>query len=429
MNNKQTSFQRTGIIALLALVVAGGVTYSVSAWSVPNSAAPGGTVSGPITTGATAQTKNGNFTIGSGYSLSASNICLSGSCKTAWPVPTTACIAGQALTWNGASFSCISAGGGSDIWQKNGNDIYYNNGKVGIGTPSPAAPIHIKNTIGDMTFGAANYSGALSGGQSWPNYIGTVVKKGASEVILGVGGLGGDAPGVSAKNSAGPQFDLFANAKGTAVLQSNSPIILQTSQVGIGIFDYGYGEKPLAGAMLHVKGSVLATGYLQVNPAPVGDALIQVKSRSTGVAGIDLESDTNNDSSMIRYQNRALTISGNALDQINLNAPNVQANTKITSPQYCIGGSCRNTWAINVYHKESGYSGDPADYQLSCDAGDQLVSSYSFREAPLLPPTDPFGNAKIAFKTAINGEGMNVSYCGPDASFSCTARIFCLDNI
>ncbi len=304
MNNTQFKFRRTGVVALIALAVVGGVTYSVSAWTAPGVNPPAGNVSGPITTGATAQTKAGSLTLsGATTQMTSPKYCIGTSCITAWDQ--------------------------MGFWKKNGNDIYYNDGKVGIGTNIPTAPIHIKNTIGDMTFGAANYTGAISGGTSWPNYIGTVVKKGSSEVIVGIGGLGGDAPGISARNSAGPQVDLFAHGQGLAILQSGQPIVLQTNQVGIGSFSYGTGEKPAANAMLHVKGNVLATGYLQLNPAPVGDALIQVKSRSTGVAGIDLESDTNNDASMIRYQNKTLTISGTALDQISLTAPTIYSGGKI----------------------------------------------------------------------------------------------------
>jgi hypothetical protein len=118
---------RYGTSALIALLVVSAVTYGVSAWQSPGTAPTGGNVSGPVTVGSGAQTKNGNFTIGSGYSFSASNICLSGVCRTTWPsagsglflnsstnqfsVNAPSCFSGQALSWNGSSFSCVSAGG------------------------------------------------------------------------------------------------------------------------------------------------------------------------------------------------------------------------------------------------------------------------------------------------------------------------------
>ncbi len=38
-----------------------------------------------------------------------------------------------------------------NIWQKNGNNIFYNNGNVGIGTDEPATPLYIKSDDPDIT--------------------------------------------------------------------------------------------------------------------------------------------------------------------------------------------------------------------------------------------------------------------------------------
>lgn len=50
---------------------------------------------------------------------------------------------GQVLKWNGSSWTPGSDLSGSSIWSENGSDIYYNNGRAGIGTSSPATYMHL----------------------------------------------------------------------------------------------------------------------------------------------------------------------------------------------------------------------------------------------------------------------------------------------
>lgn len=74
---KQKSFSET-IVSLSRTVIISSITifalYSVSAWTGPGSTAPGGNVSGPLTTSATSQIKLGGLNIGglvtSAFSLS-----------------------------------------------------------------------------------------------------------------------------------------------------------------------------------------------------------------------------------------------------------------------------------------------------------------------------------------------------------------------
>lgn len=270
------NYVRYGTSALIALAVVGGVTYSVSAWTAPGSTPPNGNVTGPVTTGSTAQTKNGDLTIGSGYKFTASRYCMGASdCITAWP------------------------SAGENIWTKNGSNIYYNSGNVGIGLTNPGFPLHIKSAYGSLEF-AGSYSGALG---NWPNYVGMVVKKpgtsqGTAEAVVGVGGQGGEAPGFSATNNSG-RVDMFLqNTLGGLIFQSCDkscstvrPSLLITSKLGVGYpWDYGYGEKPLA--TLHVKGDVLATSKVTTPQYCIGTSCITAWSQAGGGGTLDLRAVT-----------------------------------------------------------------------------------------------------------------------------------------
>jgi len=240
---------------MLGLFVAGS-THFVLAWTAPGSTPPNGNVSGPITTSGVDQQKVGSFRVtGAGKNVTAPRFCLPG------VAPTGGCI----NTW---------PSGGASVWKKNGNNIYYTDGNVGIGTSNPNYPLHITSPNGGFLEFAGDYSGAINPNSGvWPNYVGLVAKKnlsgGTSEAVVGVGGAGGDAPGFSARSYAGGQVDLFAHYNQAVVLQAHNktsalPILLNTSKLWIGQIPY-WQVNNLPTAALHIQadGMTITAGKQQ----------------------------------------------------------------------------------------------------------------------------------------------------------------------
>lgn len=60
---------------------------------------------------------------------------------------------GQVLSFDGTSFAWAAPGGGSGVFTLNGTSAYYNGGKVGIGTSTPASKLTVYTYIGTYAFG------------------------------------------------------------------------------------------------------------------------------------------------------------------------------------------------------------------------------------------------------------------------------------
>ena len=56
-------------------------------------------------------------------------------------------IVGNDLTISEGNTVTLPTGGGSSLWWQDGNDIYYDAGKVGIGTSTPDAALHVEDRI------------------------------------------------------------------------------------------------------------------------------------------------------------------------------------------------------------------------------------------------------------------------------------------
>lgn len=125
------------IVSILSIALV--QRYVFAQWTDPNTL-PGGTPSNNIVVNPMIQDLNLN-----GKKLMGANITVDPSGTKVIDIKNN----GE-LCFN--STDCASSWAGSSLWQKNGADIYYTDGKVGIGIADPVQPLHIQDTNGQLKF-------------------------------------------------------------------------------------------------------------------------------------------------------------------------------------------------------------------------------------------------------------------------------------
>jgi hypothetical protein len=81
--------------------------------------------------------------------INATMVCINENCITSWP-SVASCTDGEVLKWASATgtWTCAADnGGGTSQWTTSGSNIYYDNGRVGIGTATPLNKLHVVGTI------------------------------------------------------------------------------------------------------------------------------------------------------------------------------------------------------------------------------------------------------------------------------------------
>ncbi len=138
---------------------------------------------------------------------------------------------------------CLSAGGDDSFWLENGSDIYYNNGNVGIGTPSPDYELDLN---GDLR---------VAGGYIYGPPANVALKFSVTDDLsFYLDSDGSNVGGFSIFDEASRK--LFAVGENDGSGDPGGRVVLYDNVVmGIGT------EYPASGYKLDVEGQIQATGF------------------------------------------------------------------------------------------------------------------------------------------------------------------------
>ena len=260
----------------------------------------------------------------------------------------------------------------NDAWTAGTNQMVIdNNGKVGIGTSTPEALVHVNgssttyvNQLIQNTnttagpYGAAGISLKANGSDgfiyAWPSNSTTANR--AGRLIVGTGS--GNAAGVLLKTTGNHPIELTAYEDG-----SSAPDLVVKPDGKIGVGTASPAE------MIHIAKSS-ASGYVGIRNENSGNSNLEIRSYGDSSAawpsaGIITTWNTDVDLGLVA-DTKTLVDNGTSSHYLWLkaNSGNVGIGTKapakrlevaggVKATEFCIGGECKNSWASvnNIWQK------------------------------------------------------------------------------